>query len=260
MSEYTTIIFDSEKRGGVFPYQIIDSLSNYLSHGGNALFIIPNASVDDVGIINPHTSNYEEGSFFYDILRLDSAVANGLVILDRAIHGDLTGCEPLLPDYPPLSSDSIKLAASPIQIDGQIPMSGYLYPRDSVEPIYSYQSLYTDSLFHNQINGIQHTNAIYSFVMFNFPLSLMQEPANMEALYNALDYLGVDLSCGDLNTDKHLDVGDVVFLLSYLYRGGPPPPDSKDADVTCDDVINVEDAIVIINYLFRYGLQVSCCQ
>ncbi|MGB2988500.1 MAG: hypothetical protein WBC98_00940, partial [Candidatus Zixiibacteriota bacterium] len=30
--------------------------------------------------------------------------------------------------------------------------------------------------------------------------------------------------CGDCNCDGTVDVGDVVYLIGYLYRGSPPPP------------------------------------
>ena len=28
---------------------------------------------------------------------------------------------------------------------------------------------------------------------------------------------------GDCNCDGKVDVGDVVYLINYLFRGGPPP-------------------------------------
>jgi hypothetical protein len=28
---------------------------------------------------------------------------------------------------------------------------------------------------------------------------------------------------GDLNCDGVIDVGDAVYIMNYLYRGGPPP-------------------------------------
>jgi hypothetical protein len=29
--------------------------------------------------------------------------------------------------------------------------------------------------------------------------------------------------CGDVNADRIVDIGDVVYMISYLYKGGPPP-------------------------------------
>jgi len=51
---------------------------------------------------------------------------------------------------------------------------------------------------------------------------------------------------GDSNADGRLDIGDAIFLLSYLFRGGPPPvcPDAADADDS--GTLGPADPIVIV--------------
>jgi hypothetical protein len=59
---------------------------------------------------------------------------------------------------------------------------------------------------------------------------------------------------GDVNDDGILDVGDVVYLINYLYRNGPEPmPFSVIGDVTCDLIVDAGDVVYLINYLFRNG-------
>ena len=58
---------------------------------------------------------------------------------------------------------------------------------------------------------------------------------------------------GDVNGDKNLDGGDIVFLLNYLYRDGSPPDFLQQADVNGDCVVNASDVVYLINYLFRNG-------
>jgi aminopeptidase N len=58
---------------------------------------------------------------------------------------------------------------------------------------------------------------------------------------------------GDANHDLVVDVGDVVYIVNYLYRGGPEPLPLESADVNCDGVVNVGDVVYLINYLFRGG-------
>jgi hypothetical protein len=67
--------------------------------------------------------------------------------------------------------------------------------------------------------------------------------------------------CGDCNNDGIIDVGDVVYLISYLYRGGSEPlPQLCVGDVNTDGVVNIGDAVYLINYLFREGsAPEECC-
>ncbi|MGB2988799.1 MAG: lectin like domain-containing protein [Candidatus Zixiibacteriota bacterium] len=62
--------------------------------------------------------------------------------------------------------------------------------------------------------------------------------------------------CGDANGDGNVDIGDVVYLVSYLYKNGSPPqcdPMADCGDVNLDDVINIGDVLYLVNYLYRGG-------
>jgi|GEM_PF-1756679 len=58
---------------------------------------------------------------------------------------------------------------------------------------------------------------------------------------------------GDVNGDGVVNVGDVVALVNYLYRGGAPPESSDQADVNGDCVVDVGDVVYLVNYLYRNG-------
>lgn len=64
---------------------------------------------------------------------------------------------------------------------------------------------------------------------------------------------------GDPNADFKVDVSDVIYLINYLFKGGPPPvPGLFAADVNCDSLGNVTDVIYLINYLFKGGPKPGC--
>ena len=64
------------------------------------------------------------------------------------------------------------------------------------------------------------------------------------------------ISCpkrGDFNADCIIDLGDMVFLTSYLYRGGPPPNPLWLGDTNCDGVVELGDRVKLGNYIYRGG-------
>jgi hypothetical protein len=60
-------------------------------------------------------------------------------------------------------------------------------------------------------------------------------------------------SLGDANGDGTINIGDVVYLINYLYKGGPAPDPLPAGDSNCDGVINVADVVCLVNYLYRGG-------
>jgi hypothetical protein len=58
---------------------------------------------------------------------------------------------------------------------------------------------------------------------------------------------------GDVNSDGSVNVGDPVFLINYIFKGGPAPENPQECDPNCDDNVNVGDAVYLINYIFRGG-------
>ena len=65
--------------------------------------------------------------------------------------------------------------------------------------------------------------------------------------------------CGDVQGDEVVNVGDVVYLVSYLYKGGDPPycPTAR-GDVQNDGVINVGDVVYLVTYLYKSGPEPRC--
>jgi len=58
---------------------------------------------------------------------------------------------------------------------------------------------------------------------------------------------------GDATGDTIVDIDDVVFLINYLFQGGPPPNPPAAGDVNGDCFIGISDIIWLINYLYRFG-------
>jgi hypothetical protein len=53
---------------------------------------------------------------------------------------------------------------------------------------------------------------------------------------------------------------DVVYLINYIFIGGPPPSPLKAGDVNRDCEVDLEDVVYLIKHLFLNGPppQVGC--
>jgi hypothetical protein len=69
--------------------------------------------------------------------------------------------------------------------------------------------------------------------------------------YTTIKY--VQSLCGDVTGDDVVDVGDVVYLINYLFKNGPAPDPLQTGDVNLDAVVDVGDVVYLINYLFKGG-------
>jgi hypothetical protein len=63
---------------------------------------------------------------------------------------------------------------------------------------------------------------------------------------------------GDANGDGILNVGDAVYLIAFIFKGGPGPEPYEAGDANCDDFVDVGDAVFLISYIFRGGPPPEC--
>ena len=63
---------------------------------------------------------------------------------------------------------------------------------------------------------------------------------------------------GNANGDGLVDVGDVIYLINYLFVGGPAPNPLESGDANCDGLVDIVDVVYLINYLFVGGPPPLC--
>jgi len=70
---------------------------------------------------------------------------------------------------------------------------------------------------------------------------------------------GLPAACGDANGDYVVNVGDIVYLVTYLYKSGPAPlcPLAR-GDANKDGVINVGDVVYLVTFAYKGGPEPVC--
>lgn len=69
----------------------------------------------------------------------------------------------------------------------------------------------------------------------------------------------LDALCGDVNDDHEgPDIGDLTYLIRYLFISGPVPPYEPAADVDGVPGIDIGDVTFLISYLFISGPDPAC--
>ncbi len=93
----------------------------------------------------------------------------------------------------------------------------------------------------------------------DFGLDIVVADASVPPLADTAQFtLHIAFLCGDINNDHTINVADAVYVISYVFRGGPPPLPPEAGDVNSDTQINIADAVYLISYVFRGGPPPVC--
>jgi len=62
-----------------------------------------------------------------------------------------------------------------------------------------------------------------------------------------------DYTAGDVNQDDSINILDILYLIDYLYKGGPPPANGNQSDPDASCEIDILDITYLINFLYKGG-------
>ncbi len=61
------------------------------------------------------------------------------------------------------------------------------------------------------------------------------------------------LVIGDINFDCFIDIADLVYMVAFMFQGGPEPPNFDSFDVNGDGSFDVGDLVYLVAYMFAGG-------
>lgn len=64
---------------------------------------------------------------------------------------------------------------------------------------------------------------------------------------------GEGFLCGDTDANEIVNISDAVYLIAYIFGGGPAPDPLESGDCDCNQIVNISDAVYLISYIFGGG-------
>ncbi len=215
---------------------------------------------------------FDSGDFRYEDLNIDSAFISMQPVNSCDYEGEFIGTNraPQMEGYPQaveVDTHRVNTAyegggdcsggsgSKGIDAQGKLTGVGYFFPADPSEVIYTFVSAYPEtSSSHGKPVALQHITDSSKVIYFDFPLWFVQESTAVQILGKALETLGaIRYVAGDASGDGLVDIGDVIFLIDYLFRNGSAPAVMEAMDVNGDCEVNIGDVVYLINYLFKGG-------
>jgi hypothetical protein len=157
-------------------------------------------------------------------------------------------------------------SCSPEQRFRAIDNSEVIYPTNGLLAGTAY-SLLTESVTGPGFEG-KDVSALLSFgrttlnpgkeVVFRFGLiGSTPETGTRQQILASMRAIGASVDgcyrCGDANSDKVVDISDVVFLIAYIFAGGRAPTPLLSGDANCDKAVDISDVVYLIAYIFSGG-------
>ncbi len=112
-------------------------------------------------------------------------------------------------------------------------------------------------------SGVEIATDIYRVVFFGFGFEAINNAyAHFEGYESRETVMGRILSffgrsygglCGDADASGGVDIDDIVYLIAYIFSGGPPPEPLEVGDVDCSGGVDIDDVVYLIAYVFSGG-------
>jgi len=58
---------------------------------------------------------------------------------------------------------------------------------------------------------------------------------------------------GDANSSGVINVADIIYIVQFIFNGGPAPNPLCNADADCSGIVNINDVVKTVQYIFSGG-------
>ncbi len=95
----------------------------------------------------------------------------------------------------------------------------------------------------------QQDTVAFAMIGASSLLRLREAASRARDLYSS----AASFVAGDADGSGIVTISDAVFLINYIFGGGPAPSPLAAGDADCSGIVSISDAVYIINYIFGGG-------
>lgn len=114
----------------------------------------------------------------------------------------------------------------------------------------------------NEIDFTYTTAGPYMTGVFEPPNSPCRYPMLIDGAMDAWEPQitsgGMSCMCGDADNNGLFSISDPVYMMSYIFAGGPAPATPCLGDANGDCKLNISDAVLVVGYIFAGGAAPLC--
>jgi hypothetical protein len=119
-----------------------------------------------------------------------------------------------------------------------------------LDSVNSYGSDASHTLFAALVSAAHGTDLSATFAGdYNYPII----QSFFDYTYEILLPIMYPYICGDADGSGAVDIDDVVYLIAYIFSGGPAPEPLATGDADCSGAIDIDDVVYLIAYIFAGG-------
>jgi hypothetical protein len=248
LSKYKILVwYTGDHRTSIFSSADIDSLESFLNNGGR-LFL----TSQDAAEALRNSGIPLDSIFLKDYLHCSFVNANCTQRLIMGEPGDIVGDTLYIQTYGVASAQN--QSSKDVLLPDSSAITVLKYAKSWWNRVDSVAGIrYANHEDHSRVvffgfgfEGMNSTGLEYQGHLLSWPHFVM---------HRVIEWLKTpDYIWGDANGDGIMDVSDVVYLLNYLFAGGPPPNPMAAGDANGDCVVDISDVVYLLNCLFVSGL------
>ncbi len=107
--------------------------------------------------------------------------------------------------------------------------------------------------FQEGVGIISGTPTYKATFYFTLVLRDSSVPAKSCTLSTSILITDPPCPCGDADGSSAISISDAVYLINFIFAGGPAPNPMLSGDADCSNAISISDAVYLINYIFAGG-------
>jgi hypothetical protein len=139
---------------------------------------------------------------------------------------------------------------------GNLPFVVTLTIRPGGIPIFTYDSKTDAPASEGKPCGVLYSGPDGYRILLGFPLYWMTDESAKAVVAYALNLMGESgavAQYGDLDGNGRRDIVDLVYMVDFMFQGGPAPLDINSADVDGSCRVDISDLVYYVSYLFQAG-------